>query len=73
VVFPGCATATFFHDIVQVWVAAGIFPSFSAGNAFPQGNRPPAAYPETFETGALGRLNIKASYSAAGPSCYDGQ
>jgi subtilisin family serine protease len=61
----------FFRDIVKAWVAAGIFPSFSAGNDFPHGNRIPAAYPETFETGALSRYNLKASYSSEGPSCFD--
>jgi bacillopeptidase F len=61
----------FFRDVVDAWVAAGIFPSFSAGNDFPHGNRIPAAYPETFETGALARQNFKASYSSEGPSCFD--
>ena len=61
----------FFRGVVGAWIAAGIFPSFSAGNGFPQGNRIPAAYPETFETGALSKLELKASYSSEGPSCYD--
>ncbi|HYP19107.1 MAG TPA: S8 family serine peptidase, partial [Chloroflexia bacterium] len=61
----------FFREVVGAWIAAGIFPSFSAGNGFPQGNRIPAAFPETFETGSLSKLELKASYSSIGPSCYD--
>ncbi|HEX8228339.1 MAG TPA: S8 family serine peptidase, partial [Chloroflexia bacterium] len=61
----------FFRQVVGAWIDAGIFPSFSAGNGFPQGNRVPAAYPETFETGALSKLEQKASYSSQGPSCFD--
>jgi subtilisin-like proprotein convertase family protein len=61
----------FFREVVGAWIDAGIFPSFSAGNGFPQGNRVPAAYPETFETGALSKLEQKASYSSQGPSCFD--
>ncbi|MGA7730671.1 MAG: S8 family serine peptidase, partial [Chloroflexia bacterium] len=70
VIFPACSTVTFFRGITQAWVAAGIFPSFSAGNGT-YGNRPPAAYPETFETGAIGRHGQRASYTASGPSCFD--
>lgn len=69
-VFPACSTATFFRDIVQAWTAAGIFPSFSAGNST-VGTKPPAAYPETFETGGLTNGFKIASYSSRGPSCFD--
>jgi subtilisin family serine protease/subtilisin-like proprotein convertase family protein len=69
---PACVLDEFFHDIILAWRAAGIFPSFSAGNGFPQGNRVPAAYPETFETGAINFQGLKSSFSGSGPSCYDG-
>lgn len=73
VAYPNCSTATFFHTEVQNWVAAGIFPSFSSGNAGPAANnRPPSAYPETFETGSITNSGVISSFSSRGPSCYDG-
>jgi subtilisin family serine protease len=66
-----CTTATFYRAVVQNWRAAGIFPSFSAGNAGTTGNRPPSAYPETFESGSIDvNWNI-SSFSSRGPSCFD--
>ena len=68
-----CTGATFYRQVVQNWTAAGIFPSYSAGNAGTTGNRPPAAYPETFETGNITINNVISSSSSRGPSCFDGR
>ena len=67
-----CSSVEYFHVEVQNWVAAGIFPSFSSGNAGTTGNRPPSAYPETFETGNITNSGLISSSSSRGPSCYDG-
>ncbi|HEX9989615.1 MAG TPA: S8 family serine peptidase [Chloroflexia bacterium] len=56
-------------EMVRQWIAAGIFPSFSGGNGKQNGNMYPAAFPETFETGALNINNLRAYYSSFGPSC----
>jgi subtilisin family serine protease len=67
-----CAGQTFFRTIVQNWSAAGILPSFSAGNAGTAGNRIPAAYPETYENGSITSGWTISSFSSRGPSCFDG-
>jgi hypothetical protein len=67
-----CSSQTIFRSAIQAWVAAGIFPSFSAGDSGEYGNRVPAAYPETFETGATFSDGTRIPASAMGPSCFDG-
>ena len=67
-----CSGMTFFRDVVINWRNAGIFPSFSAGNAGTTGNRIPSAYPETFETGSITQGWTISSFSSRGPSCFDG-
>lgn len=61
-----------FRDIVRVWRAAGIFPSFSAGNRGPGSGTIgcPANYPESFAVGAVDRNGNLAGFSSRGPSAY---
>ncbi|NEZ41083.1 S8 family serine peptidase [Paenibacillus alvei] len=67
----------FFHDIVKAWIAADIFPAFSAGNAQPPENNggpgsitAPGNYPESFATGAVDIQNKLADFSLQGPTPY---
>ncbi len=64
-----CSTADEdpFLVMINKWLSAGIFPSFSAGNDIV--NFWPAAYPETFETGSVTLNNVRWGYSSVGPSC----
>ncbi len=61
-----------FRDIVRAWRAAGIFPSFSAGNRGPGSGTIgcPANYPESFAVGAVDRNGNLAGFSSRGPSPY---
>lgn len=67
----------FYRDIVKAWVAAGIFPVFSAGNAIeksdvvPGSVEVPANYPESFAVGAVDADNLLAPFSLIGPSPYN--
>lgn len=60
----------FYREVVQAWVAAGMFPVFAAGN---EGSScgsvsSPGDYPESYAVGAYdSRLNI-AYFSSRGPS-----
>ncbi|HEX6292175.1 MAG TPA: carboxypeptidase regulatory-like domain-containing protein [Herpetosiphonaceae bacterium] len=68
---PGDST---FRDVVQAWVAAGIFPAFSIGNAGP-GCRTagsPGDYPESYAAGAFDIGNNIAWFSSRGPSAFGG-
>ncbi|PAV31296.1 hypothetical protein CIL05_01190 [Virgibacillus profundi] len=66
-----------YRDVVKNWIAAGIFPEFSAGNNL--GSKPtvpgsveaPANYPESFATGAVNSENKLTSFSLLGPSPYN--
>lgn len=66
-----------YRDVVKAWVAAGIFPVFSAGNTSwsntggPGSIEVPANYPESFAVGATDRNNRLASFSLLGPSPYN--
>ncbi|HEX5749558.1 MAG TPA: carboxypeptidase regulatory-like domain-containing protein [Archangium sp.] len=65
----------FFRPIVQAWVAAGIFPTFAVGNPDPApcgSVGVPAAYPESYGVGAFDINGNIASFSARGPSAFDG-
>ena len=66
---PGCASFEEFRDDVDAWIAAGIFPEFSAGNEGPGGAtmRWPASYAEAFSTGATTQSDSIASFSSRGP------
>jgi subtilisin family serine protease len=60
----------FYRAIVQSWVAAGIFPAFSNGNAGPFCGSvgSPADYPESFTSGAFDVFGNIADFSSRGPS-----
>ncbi|MFU1792706.1 S8 family serine peptidase [Paenibacillus azoreducens] len=67
----------FFQDIVKAWIAADIFPAFSAGNTKPPENNggpgsitAPGNYPESFATGAVDINNCLANFSLQGPTPY---
>lgn len=66
----------FYRDIVQSWVAAGIFPIFAAGNGFEERDvvagsvEVPANYPESFAVGSTDRFDRRAKLSLLGPSPY---
>jgi subtilisin family serine protease len=64
----------FFHDAVVAWVAAGIFPAFSNGNAGPGCGT--AGSPGDFDnTDAAGAFDINhniAGFSSRGPSAFNG-
>lgn len=66
-----------YRDVVKAWIAAGIFPVFSAGNTDlfnpgGDGSIPdPANYPESFATGAIDKDNQVAGFSLRGPSPYE--
>ncbi|WP_156424287.1 carboxypeptidase regulatory-like domain-containing protein [Bacillus sp. FJAT-27445] len=58
-----------FYEDVKAWVAAGIFPSFAAGNDGPgsQTIGSPGSFPETFAVGATDIYDQTASFSSRGP------
>jgi subtilisin family serine protease len=69
----GFAAAGCFNEFqadILAWRAAGIFPSFSAGNNGPSSGsvRSPGATPESFAVGATDALDGIAPFSARGPS-----
>ncbi|HWI51575.1 MAG TPA: S8 family serine peptidase, partial [Symbiobacteriaceae bacterium] len=63
-----------FRDVVRAWRAAGIFPSFAAGNDGPGVGSvsAPGNYPESFAVGATDINDALADFSGRGPSAYDG-
>ncbi|GAA0492954.1 bacillopeptidase F [Salinibacillus aidingensis] len=66
-----------YRDVVTNWRAAGIFPTFSAGNTSltnpggPGSVATPANYPESFAVGATDSSDNLAGFSLRGPSPYD--
>jgi subtilisin family serine protease len=62
---------SWFQDVVQAWVASGIFPVFSNGN-FGTGGcdtaGSPGDYPDSYSVGAFDANNAIASFSSRGPS-----
>jgi subtilisin family serine protease len=67
-------TLTFYRSTVQAWVAAGIMPIFSNGNAGPACDTAgsPASMPESYGVGAYDINNVIASFSSRGESPFDG-
>jgi hypothetical protein len=65
---------TFFHDTTAAWVAAGIFPAFSNGNAGPGCGSAgsPGDYDNTYAAGAFDINHNIAGFSSRGPSAFDG-
>ncbi|GAA1731789.1 hypothetical protein GCM10009809_29040 [Isoptericola hypogeus] len=63
-----------FQETVRAWVAAGIFPVFSAGNEGPvcgtDGN--PGNMPESYAVGAYAADGTIAEFSSRGPSEFGG-
>src|SRR4029453_2512818 len=66
---------TWYQEVVEAWVAAGIFPAFANGNeGFGQCGTvgDPGSYPESYGVGAYDVDNDIASFSSLGPSALDG-
>jgi subtilisin family serine protease len=65
---------TWYADTVNAWVAAGIFPMFSAGNSGPACGtaNSPGDYPQSYAVGAYDINNNIANFSSRGPSAVDG-
>nr|WP_234359447.1 S8 family serine peptidase [Plantactinospora sp. BC1] len=63
-----------YKQVVVSWRAAGIFPSFSAGNDGPGCNTTenPGDYPLTYATGSYDGNNTISSFSGRGTSSIDG-
>ena len=61
---------TFYQATVQAWVASGIFPAFSNGNAGPGCGTvgSPGSYPESYGTAAFDSNNAIADFSSRGPA-----
>jgi len=70
----GGGGSNFYQQIVQSWVAAGIFPAFSNGNSGSSCSTSgsPGDYPESYSAGAYDVNNIIASFSSRGPSAFGG-
>ena len=68
----GGGGSAFYQQIVQSWVAAGIFPAFSNGNSGPScgTSGSPGDYPESYSAGAYDVSNVIASFSSRGPSAF---
>lgn len=64
----------FFQDAVDAWVAAGIFPVFSAGNSGPfcQSAGSPGDYLNSYAVGAYDEFGQIAEFSSRGPSAFGG-
>lgn len=63
-----------YQAYVQAWVAAGIFPAFSAGNAGPACGSAgsPGDYPESFASGMVDSSGVIDSGSSRGPGVFPG-
>ena len=61
---------TFYQATVQAWIAAGIFPAFSNGNAGSACGTvgSPASYPQSYGTGSFDINNAIATTSSRGPA-----
>jgi subtilisin family serine protease len=68
--FGGTGGNTWYQAFVQAWVAAGIFPAFSNGNAGPYCNTAgsPGDYVESYASAAFDINNVIAGFSSRGPS-----
>jgi subtilisin family serine protease len=66
---------TWYQTYVQSWVAAAIFPAFSAGNSGSSCSTlgSPGDYPESFASAAHDSSRNIASFSSRGPSLVPGQ
>ena len=59
---------------VDAWIAAGIFPAFSNGNAGPGcgSSGSPGDYTQSYSAGAFDINNVIAGFSSRGPSAFGG-
>ena len=59
----------FYEEIVETWIAAGIFPAFSNGNSGPgcETSGSPGLYDNSYSSGAFDINGDIASFSARGP------
>lgn len=66
---------TFYRQIVDSWVAAGIFPAFSAGNSGPYCRTAgsPGDYVNSYASGALDSSNSIAYFSSRGASAFNNE
>ncbi|MEU7906952.1 S8 family serine peptidase [Actinoplanes sp. NPDC049118] len=70
----GSGSDPWYQQIVAAWVAAGIFPAFSAGNAGPgcASGGTPGNYTDSYSSGALDSADTIAGFSSRGGS-VDGE
>jgi subtilisin family serine protease len=70
----GSGGREWFMGFVDAWIAAGIFPQFSNGNAGPACNTSgsPGDYPQSYSAGAVSDGGVVASFSSRGPSHFSG-
>ena len=63
---------TWYQELVQAWVAAGIFPVFSNGNSGDVcgSSGSPGDYPESYSVGAFDQYGAAAWFSSRGPSYF---
>jgi subtilisin family serine protease len=71
----GGGGSTFYQDVVNAWLASGIFPAFSNGNSGPGcgTSGSPGDYVESFSSGAFDINNAIAGFSSRGPSGFGGE
>ncbi|TPV92266.1 MAG: hypothetical protein B7733_26475 [Myxococcales bacterium FL481] len=62
----------FYREIVEAWVAAGIFPVFASGNTGPScgSATSPGDYPESYAVGAYDAEHFIADFTSFGPSPF---
>ena len=62
-------------DMVTAWIASGIFPLFSNGNAGPSCDTSgsPGDYVESYSAGAFDINDNIAGFSSRGPSAFEGE
>lgn len=70
----GAAFDTWFQEVVQQWIAAGIFPVFSVGNFGSEcwTAASPGDYPEAYSVGAFDISDNLGSFSSGGPTFFGG-
>ncbi len=70
----GSSGDPFFQQIVQSWIAAGMFPAFANGNNGPSCGTAtsPGDYPESYGVAAYDIANAIAGFSGRGPSAMGG-
>ncbi|MBF0407719.1 MAG: S8 family serine peptidase [Candidatus Riflebacteria bacterium] len=68
------ASGSFFFEITNNWVAAGIFPVFAAGNSGPKGKvGSPANFKQSWAVAATTNTDGLAYFSSIGSTTFDGE